>query len=313
MYFPHRCSKNAFSFGVNLERNFHCRYQQIKFPDEIKQFTALVNAFNDSPKSSAAYIYHGSFCQVSFSGFPGLTRQNPRCELADVLFISYTDKELRISFLQAKSVCTSRPFPLVIANTEQYAVLSKRPPITKWFGQELNKDILSGAFLKSIGSFGVFYPKLNNSRVGFHYVSADLIKAKNIKKGKKYKRANLFVKRLIGRSCNNFFERTTAFCIADFGAALFDMQIGSPIQKSIDTLSINSDNGTPISQLTRTAIYQYLSSMKSSKKRDSNDILDGLLNSGHFDDIQQDGTTFTKPSSMGSIVIIKGNNPDERQ
>lgn len=219
--------------------------------------------------------------------------------MADVLFISFTDTELRVTFLQAKSHIKDKPYPLDLANVEQYALLGLRPLITGWLGKVVwSNDILSCAELSSIGSFGVFY---NFSKyVGFHYLSADLLLPIKVRNKSQYVRGNFgYIKTCNLRSNGIIDEVVECDNLKIFGAALYSTKIGSPIhfnnihckaaRTSLARLIINEINDT----------------------NDTN-ILDELISSSHFKDINVNDMNKKVSSGVPGLVVVKGATVDQK-
>ncbi len=120
------------------------------------------SAFLDLRGNFQIEEYHGSRCQVRFSGNGFYARTRARCELSDLMIITYStiSCHARLTFLQAKyeratlrSVC-GRSFA---ANLEQWFLLSTRPSITGVGAFKPPTDLLSSALLPSVGSFAFFY------------------------------------------------------------------------------------------------------------------------------------------------------------
>lgn len=303
---------DAIIFGLNLYEKFHRNYdydKKIMFPDEINQFQALIKSFMQCPKTYAS-SYHGNVSHVEFNQQfhiePNqqpltLTRASPKCELADVLIVTYTPSELRITFLQAKSVRSHKIYPLHLDNVEQYALLAKRPLITKWPKKIVwNNNVLSDAKLKSVGSFGVFHP-CSSGGVGFEYISADMLNPikLSLPVGKKRIHGNLDLgkgTRYI-RGKHPFRERTRCFCLIDFGAALFNLEIGSPIDATLNN-SYSTQAKIALSSLLKNEI----------KKPDLENkaVITELLESDHFKDLKEIPDE-NGISGTSSLIVLKGN------
>lgn len=224
----------ALKFGNQLESIFRRAYGgATRAKDEIRKFGCLISSFNSLGHTGLAKSYHGTTSQVQFGANPLWTRNNPQCELADVLFVTFNQQQLRISFLQAKAKTSANPLPVRLDNTEQYFVLAHTPLITHWVGNVVwNNDILSSAILPSVGSFGIFHGRPGND-VGFHYVVADQL----VPRGAGPRLVNGFLAcsfnahpPIVGRSIGAEYERVRCNDFVDFGAALISMEIGTPIQ-----------------------------------------------------------------------------------
>jgi len=253
-------------------------------PDEIKKFENLIKSFtNITNLRCFVGNYHGKNSQVTFPAYPVFTRPSPRCELSDLLFLTYSSREMRVSFLQVKSKVKQCPFPVFLANAEQYVVLSQKP-IINWSGKEKwNIDVLSNAILSSVGSFGTFIGE-NGGSVEFCYSSADCL----IPFGKKkQKSSGVYISHefdlthpiLYGRSIqngrNNFYERTFCFGLEDFGAALYSLEIGTPIS-FISKLPDSNFSALP-------ELYKVFEWAKQKNLEDPNDqLILNLLDSPHL-------------------------------
>jgi hypothetical protein len=245
-------SAKAVAFGKTLSNTFASKVGlPTTCPNEIKKFTALIDSFSaTSGTQFHVESYHGTRYQVRFSSILPWTRLSPRCELCDVMFIIFTASEIRVSFLQAKATCLSHPLPIQVANAEQYAILALRPIITHWItpwpkfstssaSGPWPNDILSSAILPSAGSFGTFFDRVVGTKtvVDFHYVVADVLGAKSTPvPSKKFVSCSLdiFLPVQTARTYDNFLEIVQCDGMANFGTALYAMQIGTPIHPAVD-------------------------------------------------------------------------------
>ncbi|WP_150119880.1 hypothetical protein [Polynucleobacter asymbioticus] len=224
--------------------------------------------------------------------------------MADVLFVAYDTKQMRISFLQAKSKVHTKPFPIWVANTEQFIVLSHRPTITRWLGAAVwNNDVLSKAILPSIGSFGTFTGVPGGS-VDFTYSSADCLVPRGAPKaGGKYISGlfDLSYPPAIGRKdVSSFYERTYCPNMIDFGTAIFSLEIGSPISCLGSPLDSNVSALNARIALSRWASQESI--------RSPNDlILKGLLDSPHLIDLPSEQTNGHNLLGAKHVVVIKAN------
>jgi hypothetical protein len=234
----------AISFGRNIELLFRKkRGLSVVKGDEIAKFTHLADCFNNAKSCVAVENYHGKVSQVEFNPALGHRRLCrtvgvPRCELSDLLFVTYSINEIRLTFLQAKATVNHAPLPIILENAEQYAILKHRPVILNWLGRKvrtgLPNDILRSAVLPSVGSFGVFFNTVIGGRniVDFHYIAArDLALHKGPWHGKKYTSISI-TNRIAAQYYRNkggFWEVNQCDNLSDFAAHLFDMYIGTPI------------------------------------------------------------------------------------
>lgn len=206
---------------------------------EIKLFQAFIRAFNALGVDALAKEYHGNRYQVTFNESRGAGRATPRCELCDVMIINYpigNPSAARVTFNQAKvtdnALGCHRTFSAAApysfrANLEQWDLLSNRPNISsasRSFHPPLN--LLSGALLPSVGTFGVFYPV--GGSFDFAYLVADGLTAL-------HNNASPSGTLLWGtplrklRTVGGHVEATGTCCLQQFGRALERNLIGTPI------------------------------------------------------------------------------------
>lgn len=133
--------------------------------------------------------YHGRKSEVSFRSARPWTRGNrsPACELSDLaivwLYAHRRDIDIRVTFLQAKwsggaHKCMEQGPPYNEAfqgNSTQWYLLNKRPDIWPSHGNfNPPSDLLKGAALPSVSSFGVFHD-LGGHEYNFFYGAADTV------------------------------------------------------------------------------------------------------------------------------------------
>lgn len=130
--------------------------------NEIPLFQAMHSALVGLSGNFQIEEYHGTSHQVMFTGNGTYARTHARCELSDLMIVTYSSisQSARLTYLQAKSgratlhsVC-GRAFS---ANLEQWFLLSTRPPIVGAGSFNPPSDLLSNALLPSVGSFAFFY------------------------------------------------------------------------------------------------------------------------------------------------------------
>lgn len=209
---------------------------------EVQQFRALMRSFGSLNKSFKLEEFHGMKHQVVFNGQGTWGRPSARCEISDLLIVSYRTKpvfEARATLLQAKKsnekhfgICSSWPNNVAQtsfkANLEQWDLLSRRPDVLPYPPFECKPDILSGAILPSVGSIGVFH-KVKGTQYDFFYMSADMaepLSAPTRKHAKlKTKTGNLM------RTISGYEECVFTCCLPTFAEALYNLKIGTPIEK----------------------------------------------------------------------------------
>lgn len=230
------------SFGTDLSKEFHKLTNNIQL-DEVCLFTKFQDAFINL-KSSSTYQYaidiiHGnkSFVDFNFNSTWVSTfsfGKNVKRELSDMMFViySYSKNQIRITYMQNKKGTADTKFR---ADLCQLHLLSQRERITSrklpdcLFG---DKDMLSNAVLPSVGSYGVFYR--HNQNVEMSYYPACRIQP--------YKLSGTSVVRMAKYDPHNFGKITTTHGydehqgtrqISEFGDALVNMQIGTPIHSGM--------------------------------------------------------------------------------
>lgn len=227
-------------FARALEIAWRSESEKSNF-SEVQQFRALMRSFSSLSQPFKIEEFHGMKHQVVFNGKGSWGRPAARCEISDLLIISYRRSpqfQARATLLQAKksndkhsSLC--RGFPCSIpytdfkANLEQWDLLSRRPDVLPFPPFDCHPEILSGAILPSIGSLGVFH-RISAKDYGFFYMSAD--SAEPISSPKR-KHAKLKTRSSnSSRTLNGYTECTYACCLPVFGKALYDLEIGTPIE-----------------------------------------------------------------------------------
>lgn len=203
---------------------------------EIPLFTAMCNVLSGCARHGVrAEIYHGSRYQVRFPGDGVHARYKARCELSDLLIVAFSSasREVRITYLQAKSERATVTNPLVheySANLEQWYLLSTRPRISG-IGAAANMppDLLSGAAMESVGSFGFFYRDTKNKFQIFYSSAASLsVTSRRANRGGSVKFGGI----AMSYSPSGAVECLSAATSFDFAKSLFMMEIGTIIDLS---------------------------------------------------------------------------------
>lgn len=180
-------------------------------------------------------VYHNVNC-------PGLALPSPfrRCELCDVMIVTYDPvrPEVRLTFWQAKYDRRKGTWaamrPDFHANMIQWSLLGNRPtvfPTAQFFPPP---NLLSGAILPSVGSFGFFH-RTQASEFCCFYATANCLQPVRLWPHKKdgYLRAS---RRDVTRLINGHLEREYATTIGHFGTALAEVTIGTPILLQSDSI-----------------------------------------------------------------------------
>ncbi|EKO3400343.1 hypothetical protein ACLK5F_004265 [Vibrio fluvialis] len=228
----------ANTFAGLLDMAWKLESQKANF-SEVKQFRALMDSFASLKSNFKIEEFHGMKHQVVFNGGGKWGRKAARCEISDLLIVSYKKNpsfEARVTLLQAKrslekhSLCSSPRTRVGLtsfkANLEQWDLLARRPNVLAYPPFDCHPEILSGAELPSIGSLGVFH-KIKGKEYNFFYISADRAAPLSNPSTK-------FAKLQINnhppyRTLNGYKECTLACCIYTFGKALYNLEIGTPI------------------------------------------------------------------------------------
>lgn len=228
-------------FAGYLESSWHHASARVRFREE-----PLFQAFTDSIMAlSHRYRieeFHGSKHQVAFGSTVPWRDGVARCELSDLLIITYKLKpklDIRMTLLQAKKskasidLCSDYPkfrnHTEFKATYEQWNLLSRRPWIIGAPPFDPPANLIRGALLPSIGTFGVFHP-IHTGGIGFFYSVAGELKPNRRKRVKHPKLKTL--KGPAYRTIQGHDELRMACCIYIFGEALYDGRIGTPLDRS---------------------------------------------------------------------------------
>lgn len=201
---------------------------------EVPLFRQMHKAFVGLSGKFDVEEYHGTAHQVEFAGNGSFARTNARCELSDLMIVTFSSvtKSARLTYLQVKSeratlssVC-GRQFS---ANLEQWYLLQKRPKITGVGKFNPPPDLLASALLPSIGSFAFFY-KDPAGDFQTYYASANFLTPPRIYSQRYGKLQTI--------ACHVKTTTTHLECLAacgnrSFAESLFRLEIGTPIDKSI--------------------------------------------------------------------------------
>lgn len=231
---------NSKYFASSLQAIFAVESAAATF-SEVQQFRALINSFGSLGGPFDVEEYHGPKHQVLFNGQGAWGRSPARCELCDVLILAYSLNggfRGRITFLQAKlskdkhtNLCEGWPFLTDVeefkANLEQWDLLSRRPDILPVPPFKIHPRLLRESLLPSVGSFGVFHKNALGS-IDFFYSSADVLSVVGAPTTKQGKLTTSPHPRQ--RVTNGLLETTFCCCLPIFGEALYNLEIGTPIE-----------------------------------------------------------------------------------
>lgn len=203
--------------------------------NEIPLFQAMHTTLIGLSGNFSIEEYHGTSNQVVFTGNGTYARKNARCELSDLMIITYssTNRTARLTYLQAKSerailpsVC-GRKFS---ANLEQWFLLEQRPTINGVGEFKPPPDLLSSALLPSVGSFAFFH-KDSAGDFQTYYAAANYLQPPTTY-------TQRYGKLRATGPCHVSTSATYAECLAacgnqSFAKSLFSLEIGTPVDASI--------------------------------------------------------------------------------
>ncbi|MDP2032028.1 MAG: hypothetical protein Q8K29_01320 [Polaromonas sp.] len=296
-------SKN---FGEDLLAHFTVESAAVSF-SEVQQFRALIRSFRKVGENFDVEEYHGPKHQVYFNGQGAWARSPARCELCDVLILAYSLNggfRARLTFLQAKlskdkhtSLCSGFPSATdkidFKANLEQWDLLSRRPDILPVPPFKAHPRLLKDSLLASVGSFGVFHKKLGGS-IDFFYASADTLTVVGSPTTKQGRLTTAYTPRQ--RIENGLLETTFCCCLPVFGAALYDLEIGTPVQPIPAIAGVNA-SGSFLGAWLRSVLSFYI------EMEGDNSVLAREIREFLPRNVDGDGDEF--PASIPTLVLIR--------
>lgn len=210
--------------------------------DEILLFNSLKEAFINNV---SAQVIHGTVGMVEFEN-PNKSLSKPilKCEAGDLLIIVFNDVGIRYSLMQNKTqhkndhYSGTDPF---YSPVRQHYLLSTKPliqPIKSY--SHLTPEILSGARMDSVGSFGVFYRRKDKSSSEVSYdmnymTASDLCFDKSITDDDycKNKQSKLSFKGVLNTIVSKGHGDEVSGCsnLINFEYHLRNMIIGQPVLK----------------------------------------------------------------------------------
>ncbi|MYN14178.1 hypothetical protein GSY71_13615 [Pusillimonas sp. TS35] len=226
-------------FAAKLQLEFQRQSASTHF-GEIALFRVLQGTFGSLRPMFHVEEYHGNKHQIHFATSQPWLKPRARCELCDLLLITYSstgDPQVRLMLLQAKlsrvkhsGLCSpsgmkpnSTRFQ---ADYVQWDLLSSRPRLEPTNSFKPPPELLRSALVPSIGAFGVFH-RADSGLIDMFYASADTLQPVGSPTGK------------AGRLCTNvspplrhfsgFADIPQCCCLFTFGKALFDLQLGTPV------------------------------------------------------------------------------------
>lgn len=230
-------------FAEQLTSAWHKHSSKANF-SEVKQFRALMDSFSELKNNFEIEEFHGMKHQVIFNGKGTWGRNPARCEISDLLVISYNDNptssQIRATFIQAKksnekhSLCQDWPNKIsqtnFKGNLEQWDLLSRRPQVIPYPPFHCDSNILKDAILPSIGSIIVFH-KISSKVNNLFYISADKLKPlSSPTPTTRFAKLKTLSGKTI-RTIQGYNERVFTCCITTFAESLYNLEIGTPIHK----------------------------------------------------------------------------------
>ena len=234
-------------FATSLRTAFIAHSAKVVF-GEIPQFRALMNSFTSLSSQYFIEEFHGSKHQIYFdTSKPWLPRKRARCELCDLLIISYSTIEglnVKMTLLQIKISQSLYPslgnggifgvdhvrFP---ANFEQWDLLANRPLLFPTSVFAPPTELLSKAVVPSVGSFGVFHRNALKN-VDFFYSSADCVapvgSPTTLRGRLETSVTSPYIRRIAG-----YIDVTYCASLFMFGYSLYRLEIGTPVVSTSDS------------------------------------------------------------------------------
>lgn len=258
----------ALTFGKALAKAWKQESSAVPYREPLL-FRAFRAAILSLSNQFLIEEFHGNKHQVAFVGRGSWCRKLPRCEISDLLILTFRERpsiSVRMTFLQIKragnlqSLCHEYPnfrTPRIFsANLEQWDLLSRRPSILGIPPFDPPAHLLRGALLPSVGSYGVFH-KVDKKAVGFLYSSAHMLRPVGKPNSKHWRLMTRACNHQIRRILSGYTETVMTCCLAYFGAHLFDGTIGTPI----DLVNVTSTADRLWRMETRTWLANVLSSL----------------------------------------------------
>lgn len=299
----------ARQFAHALQLEFRRRSASAAF-GEIAQFRALKDAFRALKPRFQVDEYHGAKRQVYFDTTQPWLRPRARCELCDLLLITYSttgSPEVRLMLLQAKlsrsnhsRLCSPpglyhRPTEFQ-GNYEQWDLLSSRPRLDPTGVFTPPPDLLRTAVVPSIGAFGVFH-RPTSGPIDMFYASADTLRPVGSPTTRYGKLSTTVVPGL--RRFSGFADKPLCCCLLTFGEALFELHLGSPVvSTSVGGTPIRNE---PLASFAKSVIATYV------RDAGANSFLAAEVLSLLGDSVGDDAPT---DEPIPSLVILKGGRAD---
>ena len=234
---------SSVAFAKQLQSAFAYESGRSAFT-EVDQFRALIRAFSGLKPHFFLEEFHGFKRQVYFDTSHSWQRPRARCELCDVLFVVYSTNGgfgARVTLLQAKLSRETHATGLAAssglierqefkANFEQWNLLCARPALIATTVFDPPPDLLSGALLPSVGTFGVFHQSPSGP-IDLFYVSADCLAPTTTPPGPDTRHGRLMTRHggASQRITGSWHEVTYSPTVFHFAQALYELSIGTPL------------------------------------------------------------------------------------
>lgn len=284
---------------------------------EVEQFRAMMRAFGTLRPQYYVEEYHGFRRQIYFDTSHSWLRPRARCELCDVLLLVYSTVggfSLRATLLQAKLsrddhiTCRSSHAGKVEpqtfhANYEQWDLLSARPALIPTTVFQPPIDLLQAAILPTIGSFGIFH-RLPSNAVDLFYTSADCLRPTVTPSGpnSRYGKLSTLQGTPSLRTIGPWTEATYCGNAFDFGLALYQLQIGTPVFHSVAKSAVKTFS--PYHQWIRSVLSSHLAASGANAP-----LARTLLNQlGGVADAPQDSDALDGVKQPG-VVVLRSEQP----
>ena len=233
----------ASDFALSFQGAFQAAAALAPFK-EVELFRTMIKAFGSLKPKFYVEEFHGFKRQVYFDTSHGWMRPRARCELCDVLLITYSTTagfEVRMTLLQAKlsrqthvtcsSAYSGKVEPQTFeGNFEQWNLLCARPTLIPTSVFVPPPTLLASAVLPSVGTFGVFH-RNNYGKVDLFYTTADSLNAAPTPKGPngRYGKLATTAGAPAARFVSGWGEATYCPSTLEFALALYQLQIGTPV------------------------------------------------------------------------------------
>lgn len=227
--------------GSRLAERFHratAKRSGLHEDELLHELTEALTALGDASDALAVETHDGRRAYVHVPIRESLGGGRRRCQLADLLLVSYaatSPPQVRLTFLQTRRrpgplPSVEGPLPLARAPTNVYHwdLLHRRPPVEPAGRVRPPTDVLAEARLASVGSFGVFY-RPSPDRWSFRFASAGVVQPwGEWPPAAKPRRTAQFPDVTAWRRVEGQRE-TLAADLRDFGDLLVEGAVGSPL------------------------------------------------------------------------------------